>query len=453
MVEGPKLTLAVAVIPLGLPFIVAYAAAMENGIMDPTVLFPAFFGMYNGILLIRFLSDEVRNHLLYPVTFGPAVFFKAGVLSALGAIFITFTWAVWKPPARKEQLARDVTGWYTIGTTFYAIGVSLYFLQYLQVGGYWAVLSMNRVERYQRMTETLSLPFNTFVLVGLAMMAASSLNRVHRRTATFLMTAFWCVIVIAQGERRVVLQAVFTVVCAAMFVMGRSAGMKVRHLVLAIAAYAAFSIVGELRLLIPLLAGGKALYSASFNIPHHRASDFSDLGLLLDSMKPEYSELAGPYLSVLYNAANVRDFTFGSSYAGSILAVLPRALYPGTKPLSPTQELDIEMHRGSGPISGWAYNPIAEAFLNFGVLGVCLISSLWMGLFIFLSGLRNSDWGLVAVAALSSESLNVNRIDFRTVYLEAFFCTMGVLLAALVVRTLYPRIRRLPQRQMVQVPR
>src|SRR6267378_8160904 len=54
--EGPKLTVAIAVIPLVLPFMVAYAAMTESGIMDPAALFPAFFGMYNGIPLIRFLS-------------------------------------------------------------------------------------------------------------------------------------------------------------------------------------------------------------------------------------------------------------------------------------------------------------------------------------------------------------------------------------------------------------
>jgi len=453
MVEGPKLTLAIAVIPLVLPFMVAYAAAIGSGIMDPTALFPAFFGMYNGVILIRFLSDDARSHLSYPVTFDPEVFFRAGVLSALGAIFIAITWAVWKPPVHKKFVVRDVTGWFTVGTMFYAIGVLLYFLQYLQIGGYWAALAMNRVERFQRMTETFSLPHTTFVLVGLAMMAASGRNRGLKRTATLLMTAFWCVIVMGQGDRRMVLQALFAVVCA-MFVVARSARMKVMHLLLAIVAYAAFSIAGELRLLIPSLAGGRAVYSVvSDSFPHHRVSDFSDTDFLLDSIKPEYTELAGPYLSVLYNAEQVRDYIFGSSYAGTIFTFLPRVLYPGTKPLSPAEQLEFDMHRGSGPVSGWGYSPIAEAFLNFGLPGVCIISSLWMGAFIVLSGLRNFDWGLVAAAVLSSESVNVNRIDFRTVYLESFFCVVGVLLAALIVRTLYPRTHKPVESQMVQFAR
>jgi hypothetical protein len=102
-------------------------------------------------------------------------------------------------------------------------------------------------------------------------------------------------------------------------------------------------------------------------------------------------------------------------------------------------------------VSGWGYSPIAEAFQNFGMPGVCVISSLWMGAFIVLSGFRNSQGGLLVAAVLSSETVNVNRIDFRTVYLESFFCIVGVLLASLVVRVLYPKIDRLLQPRTVQL--
>jgi hypothetical protein len=453
MVEGPQLTLAIAAIPLVLPFMTACAAAREKGIMDPTTLFPAFFGLYNGVLLIRFLSDEARSHLSYPVTFGPEVFFRAGVLSALSAIFIAITWAVWKRPVQKRVVPPDVAGWFTVGTMFYAIGAAFYFLQYLQLGGYGAALAMNRVERYQRMAETFSFPSTNFVMVGLAMMTASSYGRGLRRIATFVLMGLWCVIVMGQGERRMVLQAVFAVISAAMFTSLSSTRLKLKHLLIAIVAYAGFSIAGELRLLIPYIAGGKALYSADLNVPHHRVSDLSDMDFFLDSMKPEYTELAGPYLSVLYNAEWVKDYSFGRSYIGSIFAFLPRVLYPGTKPLSATEQLDREMHRGAGPVSGWGYSPIAEAFQNFGTPGVCVISSLWMGAFIVLSGFRNSGWGLLVAAVLSSETVNVNRIDFRTVYLESFFCIVGVLLASLAVRVLYPKTRRLLQPRMARLAR
>jgi hypothetical protein len=372
----------------------------------------------------------------------------------LSALFIAITWAVWKRAVRKRRLPPDASGWFTIGFAFYALGVAFYFLQYREVGGYWTALAMDRVERFQRMAEAFSFPSSTVVLIGLAMMTVSKQARGGLKRATILlMTAFWCVIVMAQGDRRMVLQAVLTVFCAAMFVSARSANLKVRHVLLAIGTYAVFSIAGELRLMIPFLAAGKPLYLADSTIPHHRLSDFDDIDFLLDSIKPEHTELAGPYLSVLYNAEYVNDYRFGSSYTGSIFTFLPRIIYPGTKPLSATQELDLEMHRGSGPVSGWGYSPVAEAFLNFGVPGVCLIPSLWMAGFIVLSGLRNSGWGLILASVLSSETVNANRIDFRTVYLETVFCIGGVLVASLAVRTLYPKTLRVPQHRTVQLAR
>jgi hypothetical protein len=454
MVEGPQLTLAIAAIPLLLPFLVACSAARENGILDPTALFPAFFALYNGVLLMRFLSEEARSRLSYPLTFGPEAFFRAGVLSALSALFIAIAWAVSKRAIRKRTAPPDAAGWFTVGIALYGLGIGLYFLQYLQIGGYWAALAMNRVERYQRMTEVLSWPSGSFVLIGLAMMTVSKQARRGLKRATILlMTAVWCVIVMAQGERRMVLQAVLAVASAAMFASPNSVRVKLKHVVIAIGAYAAFSIAGELRLLIPYLASGKSLDSAESNIADHRLTDYDDLDFWLDSIKPEHTELAGPYLSVLYNAEQVRDYRYGSSYLGSIFAFLPRFLYPGTKPLSATEELDREMHRGSGPMSGWAYSPVAEAFLNFGLPGVCVISSLWMGAFVILSKLRNSDWGLILAAVLSSETVNANRIDFRTVYLESFFCIVSVLVAWLAIRVLYPKIHRIPQLRRFQLAR
>jgi hypothetical protein len=430
MFEGPKLTLAIAIIPLVLPFMVAYAAMTERGILDPTALFPAFFGAYNGVLLIRFLSDDVRLHVNYPVKFDPDTYFRAGLLSTLAAIFIAITWALWKPPARKDLPKSNLTGWFKVGTIFYAFGILLYLLQYLQVGGYWAALAIDRTKRFEAMTEVISLPYFGFVLVGLVMMMASG-SGARKRAATIAMTGLWCVLVIAQGDRRLLLQTVLAVLSASMFLSAKASRLRMRHLLLAIVAYVALAVVGQLREQVPWLVSG--------TVSQHRADDSRAANSLLDSAKPENSELAGPYLSLLYNAENVRDYSFGASYVDTIFAILPRILYR-PKPLSPAAELANALHRGrifGFAVAGWGYSPIAEAFLNFGIPGVCIISSLWMGAFIVLSRLRNCSWGLLTAAVLSPESLNANRIDFRTVYLEAFYGTAIVFLAALIVKSVY----------------
>lgn len=435
MFAGAELTLPIALIPLILPFMVAYATMFERGLLDPSALFVAFFGLYNGLLIVRFLSPEVRDNLPYPMKFDPEIFFQAGLLSALAAIFIAITWACWKkPPALKSFTRNDVAGWFSVGAIFFAIGLAMYLLQYLQMGGYWSSLAMQRGRRFEVMTQALSLPYLGFVLVGLVMMMISA-QGVRKRWLAIAMTGLWCLILIPQGDRRLLLQAILAVSSAAMFIARKSVPVRMKHIVLAVMAYGALAVFGYLREQIPLLL--------SDSPPQQRIPQSDESNPLWESAKPENSELAGPYFSVLYNAQQVRDYSLGASYLHTIFTVVPRVVY-SSKPLAPAQDLANTVHRG-GPqfaVAGWGYSPIAEAFLNFGIVGVCLGSAVWMSGFIILSRLRNYRWGLVAVAVLSSESINANRIDFRAVYLESFYCVLVVMLAAMVVRSLHTRARQ-----------
>ena len=427
---GPKLTLAVAIIPLALPFVVTYAAMTERGILDPTALFPAFFGAYNGIPLIRFLSDDFVQRLSYPVKFEPNTYFRAGLLSALAAIFIAITWAVWRRPAHQKKRELDRTGWFNVGSALYIFGMLLYQLQYLQVGGYWAALAIERTRRFEVMAETTSLPYFAFVLVGLVMTAAASNSR-RRRVATILMTLLWSVLVVVQGDRRLLLQTVVAVLGASLFVAGESIKIGMKHVVLVVVAYAALAVVGQLREQIPRLVSDTG--------SQHTIVDSDRKDSLLDSVTPGNAELGAPFLSVLYNSEYVTDYRMGRSYLDTIPCIFPRIIYH-SKPPSPAAELANEVNRGQifgfSP-AGWGYSPVAEAFLNFGTLGVCLVSSLWMVAFIALSHLRNYRWGLVTAAVLTPETINANRIDFRTVYLEAFSCIAVVLIAIFIVKSLH----------------
>lgn len=427
VVAGPRLTWVVASVPLVIPIFVAYAAMKERGIWDPTVLFPAFFGIYNGLILVRLLSADVRSRLAYPVKFVDETFFRAGLFSALAAVSLALTWCLWKPIQHRRISILDVTTSFYVGLICYVLGLLMYLLQYFEIGGYWAALAMNRVKRFEVMTTAISLPYFSFVLVGLVLMVIAG-TTVRKRILTVALSALWCILVMAQGDRRLFLQAVFAVASAATFVGARSTRIKLRHIVLALVAFLGLSAFGALRQQIPSLLG---------HVHRQVISASSDDSSLLDSAKPENSELAGPLLSVLYNAEHVREYSLGASYVISIFTLLPRFLYPA-KPPAPAAELAIQMHHGGThfPVAGWGYSPIAEAFLNFGIPGVCLIFSCWMSAFVLLSRLRNYKWGLVTAAVLSSEALNVNRIDFRTVYLESVSCLVCVALAALMVRVL-----------------
>jgi hypothetical protein len=400
----------------------------ERGILDPTALFPAVFGAYNGIPLIKFVLRGLNEHLKYPVQFEADTYFRAGILSALGAVFIAITWALWRPPVYKKSSQPDLSDGFTIGFGFYAVGISLYLLQYLQIGGYWAALAIERTRRFEVMAEHISFPYFSFVLVGLVMMVASA-NISWKRTATVLMVTLWGAMVLIQGDRRLLLQTVLAVLSVYTFLAARPIRLRSKHIAIMIASYAALAVAGQLRQQIPQLISGAPLHQ---QLPYANNDDS-----LLDSIIPGNAELAGPYLSVLYNAEHVKEYSLGSSYLSTLFTVVPRALYPN-KPLSPAAALAEEVHRGrifGFAAAGWGYSPVAEAFLNFGVVGVCAVCSLWMAAFIALSRIRNCAWGIVVAAVLAPESINVNRIDFRTVYLEAFACVIVVALAALVVNS------------------
>lgn len=434
LVAGSKLTLAIAIIPLVLPLTVAYAAMLERGVWDPAVLFPAAFAVYNGVLLIRFLSQDVLDHLFYPVRFDPHDFFMAALLSALAAIFIALAWVFWKPGSVIEVPIIHTGGWFAIGIVFYLVGLGLYFLQYAMIGGYTAALAADRLERFRDMAETQSFPYIPFVLTGLVMMMIASRASTAKRTTAIVLMTVWCVVVLAQGDRRLVLQAVLAMVCAGSFPLLRKTRVRLKYVILCVAGYAALVVAGQLRVVIPLFASGAVSLDEAYNAA---ASD-----VLSETVKPENTEIGGPFLSVLYNVANVKHYYWGASYAATIGAALPRLLYPGKKPASPSTDLSNEVHQGIGPVTGWGYSPVAEAYLNFGIVGVCLISSAWMGSFIMLSRLRSRSWGIVIAAALSSECINANRIDFRTVYVESFYCVLVVLLAAAVVGFVQANVAR-----------
>jgi hypothetical protein len=426
VVAGSKLTLAISIVPLILPFMVAYAAMLERGIWDSTVLFPAAFAAYNGVLLVRFCSQDVLDGLFYPVRFDSHDFFMGALLSALAAIFVALAWVIWKPGNVTHVPVPHTGGWFTIGIVFYAVGMALYFLQYAMIGGYTAALATDRLERFEAMAEAQSFPYIPFVLTGLVMMRIVGRRRKRQRIAAFVLMAVWCLVVLAQGDRRLVLQAVLAVICAGSFPSLKQGRVRLKYVFLCVAGYAALTIAGQLRAVIPLLASGA--------VSPNRAYDAVGGDVLLETVKPENTEIGGPFFSVLYNVGNVKHYSWGASYLDTIGAALPRVLYPGRKPSSPSADLANEVHQGVGPVVGWGYSPVAEAYLNFGIVGVCLIAAAWMGFFIVLSRLRTRSWGIVIAAVLSSECINVNRIDFRTVYVESFYCLLAIALAAVAVR-------------------
>ena len=91
------------------------------------------------------------------------------------------------------------------------------------------------------------------------------------------------------------------------------------------------------------------------------------------------------------------------------------------------------------------FNPVAEAYLNFGVFGVIVVFALWTIAFYMLSSCKTrAPIGVLLFAVLLPEAIDANRIDFRNVYCIAVYFAATVLivyLMATLINSLHSRHR------------
>jgi hypothetical protein len=435
IVGGENSSVSLAVLTILISGFVAVWRARRYG-LDPLALFSAAFLMYDGVLLLRLSLVSNSSVLVYPTSFGDNTFAAAGGLCALAATAMLFTTLAWEgvvggsgrstfvKPSEASALS-----WFWVGLFGYFIGLALYYMQFQQFGGYLASLAMQRVSRFEFAGESnmLSYPYMAFVVPGIACMCYGSQTsaKTFRRAAFYVFTAVWCLLALLQGDRRLVLQAVLTVAGVMAVVRPQAVRLKTQTWILIAAMYCFFAVFGYARNSISSVATGKATTSQAFSEVNDQMSS--------DWLTPEHSEFAGPYLSLLEAVSVHSKSLYGTTYFESFPTVLPRFMYPGQKPELLSQEFAEQMHRGSGSTAGWGYNPVAEAYVNFGVVGIVLIFVLWTVYFVVMRSIRFwGDWGILLSASLLSEAVNANRIDFRNVYWETAYFMVAVAAASVV---------------------
>ncbi len=403
--------------------------------LDPLGAFSAAFLLYDGVLLLRLSLISNSSVLLYPTSFGDETYATAGGLCALAAATVLLTMLTWEGtvggPSRnnfvKPGEASALT-WFWVGIVCYCIGLILYYLQFQQFGGYLVGLAMQRGDRFELSSSVnaLSYPYMAFVVPGIACMSYGSLTSVKktRRAAFYTLTAIWCLLVLLQGDRRLMLQAILTIAGVMAVVRPQALRLRVRTWILIAAAYCLLALFGYARDFIFSIASGETTTAQALSEVNDQMSS--------DWLTPEHSEFAGPYLSLLVAVSVHSEHLYGSTYYESLLTALPRFMYPGQKPEVLSDGFARQMHRGGGPASGWGYNPVAEAYLNFGVVGVLLIFALWTIYFLVMRSIRSwGDWGILLSAVLLSEAVNANRIDFRNVYWETIYFIVGITMASI----------------------
>jgi hypothetical protein len=402
--------------------------------LDPLALFCLGFSLYDGLLLFRLATIGKNSVLPYPASFTKETYSSAGALCviAAGTVFLTaFAWESTVGPLlenrRAEGRPQEAGMWFWCGLLMYTAGVVLYFLQFSQDGGYIAALAIPRGDRFELDAAGLSYPYLAFVIPGIACMCYGSEVKDTKgmRFTSYGLVVIWCVLVLLQGDRRLVLQAGLSVVAVLSVLRPNLLKLKLRTWLFIAAAYLLMSAFGNARSAITAVASGQATATEAVE---DLGSDWS-----ADFMLPEHTELAGPYLSLLSAVSDSTQHLYGSSYFESLLAVVPRFLYPGQKPPILSSEFASQMHRGRGSVSGWGYNPVAEAFVNFGAAGVALLFVFWTLFFLIIGALRyRGASGVIIFAVLLSEGINANRIDFRNVYSESVYFLAGLAIATLI---------------------
>lgn len=427
-----KLTWGIGLMSALPPFAVAWCAAKQKSIVAPFVLFSGAYGAYNGILLMR-LAFLDRSDYPYPIELTNEAIVKSGVLSALGAVAIVLVWLFRSdrgPLARISLTPEKSRRVFRVGIVFLCAASGFYWLELQQLGGYVAVMGTDRVERLQLMKNTISLPYISFLCVSIALIFLGSEGKRKLRRVAWFAFATWIALLGLQGDRGVILQ--LTMVVAAILGTLRPRLFRVRIATFAAASTLIFLslLYEQVRPVISIFVGGTG--DSSFVAQYAgRIDPYS-------SIQPEKTELGGPYLSLIEAASVPRALLLGKSYLEALPTFLPRFLYPGLKPIDLSDELAESVSTGDMFAMGWGYSPVSESYRNFGVIGVPIIMAGWASAFLWLGRVQSrSLFGLLLSSILFLESVFVNRIDFRSVYIGIVF-NVVVLLIAIGMIKLYP---------------
>ncbi len=427
-VSPGELTLPLALLSLLPPLSVAFVRATRNGMVDPLAVFALCFAAYNGVLLLR-LNYGAAPHEV-PFAIDGTMFFHAGILSGLGSVGLVVGW-LFSDNRRPEPVMQGSpsvsAAAFVTGVASYLVGIGLYMVQYWQLGGYMQSVAMDRGQRFEMLKGTVSMPYDGFVVSGLSLMVYASIGAAKSRLLlSSAACLLWTGLVLLQGDRRLALQMIMALAIVIGTMRPKFTKLRPMAFVAIGVGYMVAVTFGEYRgLIYDLAAGRSTLRQAQI------AADSDDSV----SGKPEDTELGGPYISVLYYSSGTEPLRWGLSYAMSLPAVLPRALYPGAKLPPISADLDQALHEGVGPVYGWGFSPIAEGFANFGYVGPFGVMVLWSMGFAWLGANRyRSLAGTVICATLLQEAVNANRIDFRYVYFESVFCISAALLSMLMMK-------------------
>ena len=364
----------------GLFLLMAVALGTRNTpATDPRLLF-LVFGFFYLVLgpLGRKVSydlspDDVRS--------------LAHLVSVIGTLGILASFMFWRPITQEKLkentnmlLPKEAFSLCIIGIGVLFIGYVFFIGNYERIGGVFYALSMPKIDRMAMLSDKPgNLPYTPFFAIGTMLTCYGVLFSTFRLRSNVMwggllliaLTPFFAAMMV-EGERTTLLKVVLPIVALVCFRYRLSFSPKLMALV--IVAFIVLSLIGNLRTSVV-----QSLMDSSVQPISTRMQEFTPHWFM-----PR--EFSANNFSVSGSIAFDRPLLVGDSYAAGFLAWLPRSLYSGEKPLSLSDEFGARVAENVGRERrfGVGFSPLAEAYVNFGLIGpfflMALIGSLlaWM---------------------------------------------------------------------------
>lgn len=414
----------------------AHKYAKIFGVFNLVSLFSIFFAAYNCIFPIQVSIEYIYGNnieYIYPLyfiirdyLFTSLLVFISGILFIIGCILANNIHV--KSKIFCSKIDYNIS--FIVGIMLFLIGIILLFLDYNRIGGFIHAMTMDRVVRMNMLSQIRgNLPYNSFILVGIALMAYSSFVscKVNKTIVTYSCSIFYIILLVLGGNRRFCLYTILIILSLYSF-LKKSIILNKRIIVFAILIYILFAIFQNFRWMLPLILRGDITFANAYRVI---ISNFSPALLL-----PGSTEFGGPYFSLLYYSKYNPALLEGTSYFYALPYLLPRSLYP-TKVPTISQNFAGQIHQAffsdRQGVVGWGFNPVAESIANFGYVGPLIIFIFFGIIFSLLCKIQNKGLGAVIVAIIMPAAFNLNRADFANTVQEVVYKLALVILATILI--------------------
>lgn len=369
LISGFNIILVIKKTSLNNPFILYYAGLFLYGIINP---------LFN--VLIGNLHNEVYRIALLTYQMGLYVF----IISYYSNIQFFFNHKVKTHSYKNKNLLILLTC--IIGSYI------IYFLNSQNLLFNFTKINENgRLGIFENITQLWAI--SSYIITGIIISVLENSKNLKKDTmflAPYLV--FYYSLLIAIGSRREILITIMPILFY--WISSSNHKIKIKHILIGILFLSGFLVTGFIRDL--------------------QDSSFSNNSFNLLSANEFYI----PYITLIENIKYVQqnDFYYGLSLLNIITIFIPRLILGDLKPNS----LAMDFVERIGGTQGYAYSPISELYLNFGLIGVLI--GLWMFGKILRNLYNNPLTNRVQLAILFTLSVEFSRSEISS-YIYAFTIT------------------------------